>query len=212
MVAIGCGRFAEADWAEYLFDEARATALARHVAQCPLCREEARLLRRTEAALRAVGPEDPAVRDVFSRSVVAEHMARRAKAPPASGKRRVPPAVRGWTALAAAASVCLMLVAGRGAGLWPWQRQEAAPFVSISYGTVAEDAQPAQPLTAGALQEEATFMVAADDSAARVLTDGVTAGTTRAAAYAQMAAATPVLSADGAAHVTLTVARERGDS
>lgn len=147
-MGIGCGRFGEAHWTEFLFEPDTVPELSRHIATCPLCRQEAQGLQRTTSRLAQVGPTHPAVISAFSRAVVAQH----------NEQRKAPHRTRRWSewlrpryrpALAWAVSLALVVVVGFNLDWWSSTVEAPMrPMVSTSYGTVAEDAESAQPMMA----------------------------------------------------------------
>lgn len=142
---IGCGRFTETDWMDYVLEPAAHPAVAQHLTTCARCRAEAQAIEKTGVLLQNVSKEHAAVREAFARSVVAEHLASQpdpsaAPSPFASLFERL--RTPRFLSLAGAAAVCLAVALASFSGSLPWTGNTDAPLTSISLGHVAENESP----------------------------------------------------------------------
>lgn len=140
---IGCNRFTESDWMEYILAPAAHPAMAQHLVTCAACRSEVSALEETGGLLRHVSHDHEAVRDAFARSVVAEHLQSR----PVPSPSRVPASLDRlrhprFLSLAGAGALCLLLVVASLNGRLPWGGNADAPLTSISMGHVVEEDGP----------------------------------------------------------------------
>lgn len=79
MSSIGCGRFTETQWSEYVFSDQKAVALEQHQQECRACQTELLELHHTAHLLRQVPLSEPTIHDTFIDSVLREHAADQAR-------------------------------------------------------------------------------------------------------------------------------------
>lgn len=111
---IGCGKYSEGQWSEYLFGETSAHELVAHLEQCPVCNDEISELQATEAVLRSTPLSHPVVGEVFTSRVlasVAERPSQAAEAGPTQSRiSRWSLSSLGTGSLVAAACLLVVLI------------------------------------------------------------------------------------------------------